>query len=60
LIKRRKIYPAELRDALMRAMTFRQTADYEEDLLTETQMARNLRHAQTFVGVILRARQGIT
>ncbi len=58
LINRRKIYEADMRDVLMRAIMLRQTADYEEDMMKETQMARNLRRAQTFVGVIL-SREGV-
>lgn len=52
MIVRRKIYPAELRDVLPRAYLLRQTADYKQDVVSETQAARVLRRARAFVTTI--------
>lgn len=49
LIARRKLYPAELRDALSRTYTLRQAADYSRDLVSDTQAERTLRRARAFV-----------
>jgi uncharacterized protein (UPF0332 family) len=49
LINRRKVYPAELRDVLMRTQALRNTADYEPHWVTETQATRALRRTRTFV-----------
>jgi len=57
LINRRKIYPVDMRDVLPHAQTLRHAADYRRDWMTEKQMARNLRRAQSFVEAVLN-RQG--
>ena len=57
LIGCRKLYPADMRDVLMRAQALRDTADYQRAYVTRTQMARLLRRVRTFVEAI-RAREG--
>jgi len=57
LVNRRKVYPADMRDTVIHAQTLRHAADYRGDMMTEKQMARNLRRAQTFVGAVI-SREG--
>jgi hypothetical protein len=57
LIGRRKVYPADLRDVLMRAQALRDTVDYQRAYVTRTQMAPLLRRGRTCVEA-LRAREG--
>jgi uncharacterized protein (UPF0332 family) len=52
LIGRRKLYPADLRTALARNYALRQTADYEDDLVTQTAASRALRRTRSFVQAI--------
>ncbi|MCL4544836.1 MAG: HEPN domain-containing protein [Chloroflexi bacterium] len=52
LINRRKLYPTELRTTLSRVYALRQTADYEETSVTETEASRSLRRSQTFLEAI--------
>lgn len=52
LINRRKLYPTELRGTLERNYTLRQKADYEEDLVTQTEANRALRRTRSFVQAI--------
>ena len=52
LLNRRKLYPAELRNALVRLLALRRTADYEPDQVTATEAARALRRAREFVATI--------
>ena len=52
LINRRKVYPAELREVLLRTQTLRTTADYEEHWVTATQATRALRQARRLLGAI--------
>lgn len=52
LISRRKVYPAELRDVLLRNQAIRNTADYEPHWVTETQATRTPRRARGFVEAI--------
>lgn len=52
LINRRKLYPAALRDALVRNLGLRQTADYRKDQVTHTQASRALRRAREFVSAV--------
>jgi uncharacterized protein (UPF0332 family) len=53
LIIRRKLYPAALRDTLPRTYQLRQTADYTDDLVTQTEASRALRRAREFVSAVL-------
>ena len=52
LITRRKIYPAELRDALARTFKLRQAADYTRDVVSEAQASRALRRTRSFVEAV--------
>src|SRR5947209_5239478 len=52
LIRRRKLYPSELRDVLMRNLELRQAADYHPEQVSEVQAARALRRARSFVSAI--------
>lgn len=52
LIGRRKLYPGELRDALMQTMRLRHTADYQLDRVTDVQATRALRLAARFVSAV--------
>lgn len=54
LINRRKLYPTALRGTLARTYRLRETADYTEDVVTQTQASRMLRSTRTFVQVIER------
>lgn len=49
LINRRKRYPGDLRDVLPRTYTLRQTADYTEQWVTDTQASRALRRTRSFL-----------
>ncbi len=52
LIRRRKIYPANLRDTLTRALVLRQIGDYRGELVGQTQMERGLHRARDFIANI--------
>src|SRR5215207_954878 len=52
LINRRKVYPSEVRDVLVRLQLLRNTADYDDHWVTEVQASRALRNARRFVSVI--------
>lgn len=52
LVNRRKRYPAELRDTLIRNQILRRQADYEQDRVTEVQAARALGRAREFLEAI--------
>jgi uncharacterized protein (UPF0332 family) len=52
MIRRRRMYPSELRDTLSRAFGLRQVADYGRDYVSDTQAARILDRAQRFVEAI--------
>jgi uncharacterized protein (UPF0332 family) len=52
LIHRRRLYPAELRQVLARNLTLRHTADYAQDLVTQTRAARALQRTQNFLTAI--------
>jgi uncharacterized protein (UPF0332 family) len=52
LIYRRKLYPTELRAVLERNYTLRRKADYEADLLTQTEANRALQRTRGFVQAI--------
>jgi uncharacterized protein (UPF0332 family) len=56
LITRRKLYPADLRDALGRTLLLRQTADYEVDAVTQTEALRVLRRARALISAVHSAR----
>jgi uncharacterized protein (UPF0332 family) len=52
LINRRKLYPTQLRGTLGHLYGLRQTADYDEDPVTQTEANRALRRTRTFVQAI--------
>jgi uncharacterized protein (UPF0332 family) len=52
LIHRRKLYPTELRGTLAHIYGLRQTADYTEDPVTQTEANRALRRTRIFVKAI--------
>ena len=54
LIRRRKLYPADQADVLMRLFALRRAADYRSDPVSETQTTRALRRAQAFVATMQR------
>jgi uncharacterized protein (UPF0332 family) len=49
LINRRKLYPASLRDTLIRNLELRQAGDYRQDQVSRVQASRALRRAREFV-----------
>ncbi len=53
LINRRKVYPPELRDILSRTHALREAADYQRDLVSETQASRALRRTRTLVEALV-------
>lgn len=52
LIRRRHLYPTELRGVLSRNAAVRLSADYDEDPVTKTEAGRTLRRSRTFVQAI--------
>jgi uncharacterized protein (UPF0332 family) len=52
LVYRRKRYPTQLRGTLEHTAALRTKADYTEDLVTQTEVARTLRRTRTFVTTI--------
>ena len=53
LIKRRKLYPPDIRGALENSYRLREMADYNRlDRVTEVQAARAVRHARSFVAAV--------
>jgi uncharacterized protein (UPF0332 family) len=54
LVNRRKLYPRELHKALVRNYGLRQAADYQRDLVSETQARRALRRTREFLATIQR------
>ena len=52
LINRRKLYPTNLRDSLVRTLALRQAADYGRESVTATQVYRALQRAAQFVETI--------
>lgn len=57
LIGRRHLYPAELRSILQRAMALRRAADYEPEVVSETQLRRLLRQGILFVEAVEHGRR---
>jgi uncharacterized protein (UPF0332 family) len=57
LIRRAKRYPDALRDTLSRTFILRRTADYTLDEVSQTQAARALDRARTFLAAIERGRR---
>ena len=53
LINRRKRYPADIRDVLERNYSLRQTADYEDNQITQAQASRGLRRIRRFLEIVL-------
>ena len=60
LINRRNLYSTELRGALAHTYGLRQTADYDEDPVTQTEANRALRRTRTFVQIIQQEGGGAT
>jgi len=52
LIRRRKAYPADFADVLLRLMALHRTAGYRGEPVSETQASRALRRARQFVAGI--------
>ena len=52
LINQRKRYPPDLRDTLSRAFSFRQTADYESEGISEIQAERLIRRTRAFLAAV--------
>lgn len=52
LIWRRKLYPATLRDTLVRAQQVRNQADYERAIVSQTQAMHALSRAHAFVDAV--------
>ena len=52
LNRRRRLYPAALRQVLARNLTLRHTADDAPDLVTQPQAARALQRTQDFLAAI--------
>jgi len=52
LVNRRKLYPPAVRDTLQHTYQLRQTADYTDDLVSQTQALRALRRAREFLLVV--------
>lgn len=52
LIRRRKLYNADLRDVLSRLYILREAADYRRDLVSEIQAARAIQRMRAFVQAI--------
>jgi uncharacterized protein (UPF0332 family) len=52
LINRRKLYPAGLRDTLIRGLALRRTADYSRLLADQTRASRALRRSVEFVEAV--------
>jgi uncharacterized protein (UPF0332 family) len=59
LVNRRKLYPRELHEALIRTYVLRQAADYRLDLVSETQAGRTLRRTREFLATIQRGSEAI-
>ena len=59
LVGRRKLYAAELRDALLATYTLRETADYKPVEVSRTHASRALRRARSLVQAV-RERGGRT
>jgi uncharacterized protein (UPF0332 family) len=54
LVYRRKLYPREMHEALVRTYGLRQAADYRRDLVSETQARRALGRTREFLATIQR------
>jgi uncharacterized protein (UPF0332 family) len=58
LIYRRKVFATELRSILERNYVLRQKADYEDDVVTQTEASRALRRCHTFVQAVVERAEG--
>lgn len=58
LVNQRHLYPTELRDTLARALTVREQADYKHAPMSQTQAARLVARARTFVATIAQQQGG--
>lgn len=54
LIRRRHLYPTELRGLLNETMGIRLSADYDEAPVTPSEARRAVRHSRTFVAAVQR------
>ena len=54
LIERRKVYPASLRDVLVRTAQVRQTTDYDVNHVSRSQALRALRLTREFMAAVRR------
>ena len=52
LIKRRKVYPTRLKSYLMKMQLIRNTADYENESVSEKDASAQLRRAREMLGLI--------
>lgn len=52
LINRRKLYPARLRQALMRNMSLRHAVDYESDAVSQVQAERSVQRSREVVNAV--------
>jgi uncharacterized protein (UPF0332 family) len=52
LINRRKLYPARLRQVLMRNMSLRHAADYESDPVSQVRAEHSLQRSREFVNAV--------
>jgi len=59
LVNRRKLYPKELHETLIRNYSLRQVADYRRDLVSETQARRSLRRTREFLATIQRGGESV-
>jgi uncharacterized protein (UPF0332 family) len=59
LVNRRKLYPRELHEALVRNYILRQVADYQWDVISETQAGRALRRTREFLATIQRGGESV-
>jgi hypothetical protein len=59
LVNRRKLYPRELHEALVRNYILRQVADYQWDVVSETQAGRALRRTREFLATIQRGGESV-
>jgi uncharacterized protein (UPF0332 family) len=53
LMNRRRMYPAQMREALFRGMELRQTADYKTERVSAIQASRQVARARAFVDAII-------
>jgi uncharacterized protein (UPF0332 family) len=52
LVNRRKLYPPELRDVLLRTLELRHVADYRQEQVSSTQAGRALRRSRSLLEAV--------